>query len=118
MHYMDLAIQQARINPLKKWKLGAVGTRSGRVLSVAMNTTRQNPSPPGTIHYLNLGHHAETNCLRQSPLVPKTMYVARVSKNGELRLSLPCPRCFSALQRAGVKTVYYTTDMGIRSLKL
>lgn len=118
MRYLDLAISLARQNPNVKWKLAAVGVKGGRVLSVAMNTFRQNSSPPGTIHYLDLGHHAETNCLHLSKTVPKTIYVARVNKKLEPALALPCPACYDALCLAGVRRVFFTTSTGHGELKL
>lgn len=115
---MDLAISLAKQNPNVKWKLAAVGVKGGRVLSVAMNTFRQNPSPPGTIHYLDLGHHAETNCVHLASQVPKTIYVARVNKKLEPALALPCPACYRKLSAAGVKRVYFTTPTSVGELRL
>tara|TARA_R110000824_G_scaffold25352_3_gene88339 strand:- start:1280 stop:1453 length:174 start_codon:yes stop_codon:yes gene_type:complete len=39
-----------------------------------------------------------------------TVYVARIGKKGDLRLSKPCPMCESAMRHVGVKEVIYTVD--------
>ena len=113
MNRIELAIKIARANPEKKWKLAAVGCRGGRVVSVGMNSFQQNDSPPGTIHYSCLGRHAETEMLRLASKPPRTVYVARVSKGGQLRLARPCKNCYAALRQAGVKKIIYTTNNGI-----
>lgn len=39
-----------------------------------------------------------------------TVYVARVDKAGEYKLSKPCPMCHEALKHVGVKKVVYTIN--------
>lgn len=107
--YLEIAIELAKQNPQPKWKLASVGTKGGSVLGVGINTFEQNPSPPGTIPWYNLGRHAETNCLRSCGKVPRTLYVARVNKKLIPALALPCEKCYGVLQEVGVKTVYFTT---------
>jgi len=38
------------------------------------------------------------------------VYVARIGKKGDFKMSKPCPMCESALRYVGVKRVIYTID--------
>jgi deoxycytidylate deaminase len=38
------------------------------------------------------------------------VYVARVGKRGNLKMSKPCPMCESAMRHVGVKRVVYTIN--------
>lgn len=118
--YLQVALALAQQNSAPKWKLAAVGTLGGAVQGVGINTFEQNASPPGTIHWSDLGRHAETNCLRACGKVPKTIYVARATKKGLPALALPCRNCYTALCEAGVKRVVFTvspTEYGTINLK-
>jgi tRNA(Arg) A34 adenosine deaminase TadA len=59
-------------------------------------------------------YHAEISCIMNIPRCStrgSVMYVARVSKkDGQDRLSKPCPMCHEVLKAQGVKKVYYTVD--------
>lgn len=110
--YLQVAIDLAAQNPAPKWKLAAVGTSGGAVQGVGINTFEQNDSPPGTINWFDLGRHAETNCLRVCGKVPKTIYVARVTKTFHWPcLARPCDNCYTSLSEAGVKRVIYTISV-------
>ncbi len=39
-----------------------------------------------------------------------TVYVARVGKRGNLKLSKPCSMCYSAMKHVGIKKVVYTIN--------
>ena len=48
-----------------------------------------------------------------------TVYVVRIGKNGDLRMSKPCHMCESAMRHVGIKKVVYTiSDEEVGSLKL
>ncbi len=48
-----------------------------------------------------------------------TVYVVRINRKGEHRMSKPCQMCESALRHCGVSKVYYTDEEGgISCLKL
>jgi tRNA(Arg) A34 adenosine deaminase TadA len=56
-------------------------------------------------------HHAEARCARKA--TPKSVaYIARVTKEGKLSMSKPCPSCENRLRAAGVKVVFYTNWVG------
>lgn len=111
-NFLELAIKLASANPEPKWKLAAVAVSGGRILSVGLNCFQQNDSPPGTIPHQKLGRHAETEALRRCTKVPRTIYVARVSKRNIPRLARPCEKCYSALYNTGVRQIIYTTNNG------
>ena len=56
-------------------------------------------------------HHAELGCilgLDRSVTKGATIYVVRIGKRGDLKLSKPCDMCREVLQHVGVKKVVYT----------
>tara|TARA_Y100000310_G_C20335930_1_gene647499 strand:- start:216 stop:563 length:348 start_codon:yes stop_codon:yes gene_type:complete len=40
------------------------------------------------------------------------IYVVRINKLGEFKMSKPCTMCEAALKHVGIKRIYYTTDDG------
>lgn len=116
--FLSLAIKLAQANHEPKWRLAAVAVSGGRVLSVGINCFQQNSSPPGTIHYQDLGRHAETEALRRCSTVPRTMYVARVNKKNISKLARSCDACYNTMARLGVRQIIYTTDTGYSKEKL
>jgi tRNA(Arg) A34 adenosine deaminase TadA len=40
------------------------------------------------------------------------IYVVRIDKKGDFKMSKPCSMCETALKHVGIKRVYYTTDDG------
>jgi len=60
-------------------------------------------------------HHAELGCIlgiAREVTSGADVYVCRVNKQNEFRLSKPCRMCHDILKHVGVKRVYYTTDNG------
>ncbi len=48
-----------------------------------------------------------------------TVYVARINKEGQAKISKPCPMCQNAMKHVGVRKVVYTDEEGdIVSMKL
>ena len=41
------------------------------------------------------------------------VYVARINREGEARISKPCPMCEAAMRHVGVRRVYYTNEHGM-----
>ncbi len=115
---LSLAIKIARSNPEPKWKLAAIAIKGGSVLAVGQNSFRQNTTPVNTIHYTDLGIHAEENCLRNLTTVPKILYVARVTKAGRVAMARPCPRCMKQIREFGIKQICYTTNEGYATERL
>ena len=66
--------------------------------------------------------HAELGCILgqdRSVTTGATIYVVRIGKKGEFRMSKPCPMCEAAMRHVGIKKVIYTIndkEVGIRKL--
>lgn len=108
---LDQAIKVAENSECRK-RHGAVLTAGGRVLSVGINTNRNDPLIIGEAQLKN-SIHAEVAALRAwggTGLKNATIYVARLGKAGDPVYSKPCENCQKALKDAGVKKVIYTID--------
>jgi len=106
-YYFGLAAEAAtRKDDIRHYNLGAVGIRGDG----ATVSTCNGPSPTP-----NREMHAEcrlTKMLDYDAIV----YVARVLKNGEYGMAMPCHSCIKALKSRRVKKVYFTrggSDFGI-----
>ena len=84
------------------------------MLSVGINRTRNHPSilPPELVKS-NASVHAEiaalSSLLHQGlNLKHATLYVARVSRTGNLALSKPCRSCAYAIELAGIRKVVWS----------
>ena len=120
----DLARNIAFGSEYGKIRHGAVLVKGGSVINASFNKENFNSfgvrfrgqdCGPAT-------HHAELGCilgLPRSATTGSTLFVCRVNRRGEFRLSRPCYMCHNALKHVGVKKVYYTTNEGtIRMYKL
>lgn len=90
---------------------GAVIVKSGRVLSVGVNTFRNHPqtvSDPNT----QSSYHAEHMAIKatSTDITGATMYVARINRNGKGALSAPCKHCYQKLVEAGIKRAVWSGD--------
>lgn len=84
---------------------GAVIVKGGRVLGVGFNKVR-NTSQLDVYEY-NI--HAEIDALRNAKNAKgATIYVARINRKGQYRMSLPCSKCLCALEKAQVKKIVFT----------
>lgn len=103
----------------KRYKLGAVVVKSGRVLAWGYNSNKNRPE--NWIPRQAWSVHAEESCLRkikEGRNPGSTLYVARVNRNGKVRLSRPCRDCQNLARTHGVERIVYTTDNGISVLTL
>lgn len=89
------------------FKHGALIVRGGAVLASSPNKHRNPPA----ISYAGSSVHAESAALRRTNAAGATLYVTRIAPSG-IAMSRPCTRCWTAIERAGVKTVVYTTSSG------
>ena len=94
------------------YKHGCVAVIGGRVVSVGVNSYRNDISVFDSIPEDTRSFHAEIACLKAlgGKAEGATFYVARVNNHGEERMSKPCVDCQTALRSAGVKRVVYTID--------
>lgn len=82
-----------------------------KILAIGVNKRRTHSKAPQTEHGRFL--HAEVasiiNCDRGA-LKGSHMYVVRIGKRGDLRMSKPCKFCQAAIMKAGIKVVYYSIN--------
>lgn len=95
-----LALKAARRSDHKAFFVGAIALRGGAIVGVGYNH--------GT-------KHAEVKCLQAiwpSKRKGLTVWCIRLTRSGLLRMSKPCPECREYLRKNGVKTVYYSDEVG------
>jgi tRNA(Arg) A34 adenosine deaminase TadA len=91
-------------------KHGAVIVKGGRVLAVGVNANRNIATNTSFPKFEN-AVHAEVAALKAcSDTVGATLYVARVNNQGEERMSKPCPACYAAIVKAGIRKVIFTIE--------
>ena len=112
---LELARRVAINSTYGRLKHGAILIKGGNVVNVAFN--KPNFSSFGNRFRNNYTcgdatTHAEIGAilgLARSATVGATVFVVRVNKLGEYRMSKPCPMCEEVLKFVGVKKVVYTT---------
>ena len=115
---MELALQTAD-SSLSRKKVGAVLLNKGRVVAKGVNQdTKTHPLQARLAELVGLEEkiylHAEVAALIRCRSDVDTIVVARLGghEGDELRNARPCPICTLALEQAGIKHIYYTTDNG------
>lgn len=102
--YLDLACKLARQSECSI-KHGAVLVKGGSVVAVGFNKPRNNSVTGGGFYTT----HAEIDCINQAgKTLGATLYVARINSRGAPMFSRPCENCMKAIQKAGIRKVYYT----------
>lgn len=88
-----------------KFKHGSVVIKNGKVLGSSPNIQKNDPK---YIDFRFSQIHSEIAAMKKAGWPTKaTIYVSRVNRNGEKRLSKPCVNCQEVLDKFKVK-VYYT----------
>lgn len=110
--FLNLAMRAAESSDCHQ-RHGAIVVRSGSVLSIGTNKWRNDISTAGILHdqgrSKDISIHAEVDALsRVANPRGATIYVARVNRAGQPRLSKPCSECAKALKKAGISKVVYT----------
>tara|TARA_R110002074_G_scaffold132327_6_gene275530 strand:+ start:2096 stop:2539 length:444 start_codon:yes stop_codon:yes gene_type:complete len=115
--FFNLAKNIAHDSSYDKLRHGAVLVKGGSVISAACN--KDNFSSFGSrFRDPDAGHgthHAELGCvlgISRDVTSGSDIYVCRVNKQNEFRLSKPCRMCHDIMKHVGIKRVYYTTDDG------
>ena len=122
--HISLAQQVAEQSDYGKFRHGAVLVKGSSVRNMACNKHRHchfgkrfRQAHTGTATL-----HAELGVILgmdRSITRGATVYVARVNKEGDPRMSKPCPMCENAMRHVGIKRVVYTNRNGrIESMKL
>lgn len=112
------AIDLAKSSQFERAPMGAVLTKGNRILGVGQNKTNRHQSKIRTTSWPG-SLHAEIACvldaLRKHPvekLKGATVTVVRVTKNGDLKLAMPCKNCYYTLRNLGIKEVRFSNDSG------
>lgn len=109
---LKIAAKIAEQSDHDTYRHGAVLIKGGSVINLAANNDNHTSfgqrfrSSPG-----RATHHAETACvlgIERSTTMGATMYVARVNKSGEWKMSKPCSMCHEVMKFVGIKKVVYT----------
>ena len=116
--YMQVAKKSACNSEFPDYRHGAVLVRGGSVINISYNKDK----------FCSFGHrfrsktegkatlHAELGAILgmdRSITDGATIYVARVGKENNFKLSKPCDMCEAALRYVGIKRVVYTVDNNI-----
>lgn len=93
----------------EKHRHGAVITKKGKIVSWGVNSLRNLPAVCSNPK-AEAGRHAEREAIRRAntDLEGATIYVARINKNGNPLMSKPCAACQKAIDKAGIKRIFYT----------
>jgi len=106
--WLNIALQQAKMAPHSQWRVGAAIVRGGSLLSTGFNRYRNSPKQ---VDLEGVSYHAEEVALRRAgDPSGATIYVARITRSGNLAMARPCKRCMSMLQNSGIRYFVYTTD--------
>ena len=104
-----------------KYRLGAVITKGGHVISTGINEIRYVKENFSKKHQSSL--HAEQAAIR--PLLKKKnfrklqgaiMFVSRIDRKGNSCMAKPCSNCMSLIKAVGIKRVIFTTEKGIQCI--
>ena len=115
-NFLQLAIDTAKSSPSKK-RVGCVLLKKNKVIATAVNLEKKShPLQAKFAKRVGLWQkiylHSEIHALIKAREDADTIVVARVNPQDKLRMAAPCPCCSLALEEAGVKNIYYSTDDG------
>ena len=111
IRWLSRAISQAEQAPHEQWRVGAALVKGGRLLSVGFNRYRNDPSQ---VDLSGVSYHAEAVAIRRAGFSEgATLYVARVTRSGDMGSAKPCARCQLLLSQHGVHTVVWSTPVGV-----
>ena len=109
---LDRSVQVARLSTCKQ-RHGALVVSGGRTLAVGVNSYSNPPGTPG-VGPGQFSIHAEAAALRAIPedidLRRATLYVARLSKGGNIAMSKPCRECQALIEARGIRKICYTIN--------
>ena len=111
--YISLAVSEAEKSHLRA-RLGCVAVVSGNAVARGYNNYRTY-SNDGMIEK-SCSCHAEMDvlrkCLKQNITKKISLYIARVTINGELACSAPCIDCFMKMKDFNIRTLIYINHDG------
>lgn len=108
-----------------KKKVGAVLLNKNKVVESATNLdTKTHPLQAKFAEMVGLEEkiylHAEISALVKCRQECDTIVVARLGghNHDEMRMAKPCPVCQLALEQAGIRKVFYSTNTGFHTYKI
>jgi hypothetical protein len=101
----SVAISKLENDP-RNFLLGAVGVRNDGIIVSARNGPAQESKAHGQ-GWSFPQCHAEYRCVKKMDR-GGTIYVARVSRNGQLAMSKPCIACETLLKNKGIVRAFYS----------
>ena len=109
--YIEFAKRVAEQSDYGKFRHGAVLVKGSSVRSISCNKHRHCSFGA---RFRKEGHgeatlHAELGAILG---IERSTTQARINKEGEARISKPCPMCEAAMRHVGVRRVYYTNEHG------
>jgi len=115
--YIEFAKRVAEQSDYGKFRHGAVLVKGSSVRKISCNKHRHCSFGA---RFRREGHgeatlHAELGAIlgiERSTTQGSTVYVARINREGQARISKPCPMCEAAMRHVGVRRVYYTNEHG------
>ncbi len=113
--FIENSARTARESEFPNYRHGAILVRGGSILNTAFNKSNH-INWANKFRAKNCGHathHAEVGAvlgMAREKTTGATVYVARVGKSGELKMSKPCEMCQQVLAHVGIKKVYYSID--------
>lgn len=121
--YVDLARRMADQSTYPNFKHGAVLVKGSAVINASCNKNGFNSFGARfrKKEYGTATLHAELGAIlnvERSKTEGATIYVVRINRRGEERLSKPCHMCRSAMEHCGIKRVVYSTNGGYEVMKL
>jgi len=95
-----------------RWRHGAVVAKGNKIIGWAPNKFRNSPF----VDAENVSDHAEAAVIREllknySDLKGTTIYIARLGRTGDIRMSRPCSNCMKLIVDAGIKEIVYTNEI-------
>ncbi len=122
--YIEFAKRIAEQSNYGKFRHGAVLVKGSSIRSVSTNKHRHCSFGTRFRHpdYGDATLHAELGAILgidRATTQGADVYVARINKEGEARISKPCQMCEAAMRHVGVRRVFYTDKEGkIERMKL
>ena len=113
---LQIAIREAVKSPMS-YRHGAVLVSKNKILGSGFNNFSHSV---GNVNFQIPGRkkpcvHAEVSALkgiRHDQIRGSTIFVIRINREHDLKMSYPCKRCVSMLRRKGVRKVTFSTGSG------
>ena len=110
------AINAAHFTNYSRYRVGAAIYIGNRLISIGWNQRKTHPKQRSIFRWT----HAEMSAIigtNKHDLTRSTIYVARITPGGDVKMAKPCIDCQRILRAAGIKNIIFTDEQG-RTRKL